>query len=170
MKKEFIPTYLASSIFDIDFLRVKNMGYKYIFVDLDNTLASPYVYEPDEKVINLSRILKELGLEMIILSNNKEDRVLKFATPLNVKAFYDLKKPSTKRVMVHIQNNNIDTSKAIWFGDQVMTDVFLANQLNITVVLVNQLTQKDEPITFIPRMLDKHYRKIINKKKLSKEF
>ena len=170
MKKEFIPTYLANSIFEIDFLRVKNMGYKYVLVDLDNTLASPYVFEPDERVINLSNKLKNLDLEMIILSNNKEDRVLKFANPLNVKAFYDLKKPSTKRVSVHLKENNIDISKAIWFGDQVMTDVFLANQLNITVVLVNQLTIKDEPITFIPRMLDKHYRKIINKKKLSKEF
>lgn len=170
MKKEFIPTYLASSIFDIDFNRVKNEGFKYVLVDLDNTLASPYVFEPDEKVIALANKLKQLDLEMIILSNNKEERVLKFANPLNVKAFYDLKKPSTKRVKVHLQNNNIDISKAIWFGDQVMTDVFLANQLNITVVLVNQLTIKDEPITFIPRMLDKHYRKIINKKKLSKEF
>ena len=107
---------------------------------------------------------------MIILSNNHQERVVKFATPLNVLAFYDLKKPRTNRVKVHIQENNIDTSKAIWFGDQVMTDVFLANQLNIDVVLVNPLTIKDEPITFIPRMLDKHFRKIIDKKKLSKEF
>ena len=170
MKKEFIPTYLAKSIFDIDFLRVKEKGYKYILVDLDNTLASPYIFEPDEKVLALAGKLKELGFEMIILSNNHEERVLKFAKPLNVKAFYDLKKPSTKRVKVHLINHNIDTSKAIWFGDQVMTDVFLANQLNIDVVLVNPLTIKDEPITFIPRMLDKHYRKIINKKQLSKEF
>ena len=97
MKKEFIPTYLASSIFDIDFNRVKNEGFKYVLVDLDNTLASPYVFEPDEKVIALANKLKQLDLEMIILSNNKEERVLKFANPLNVKAFYDLKKPSTKK-------------------------------------------------------------------------
>lgn len=170
MKKEFIPKYLASSIFDIDFNKVKELGYKYVLVDLDNTLASPYVYEPDEKVINLTNKIKELGLTMIILSNNHQERVVKFAKPLNVLAFYDLKKPRTKRVKVHIQENNIDTSKAIWFGDQVMTDVFLANQLNVDVVLVNPLTIKDEPITFIPRMLDKHFRKIINNKKLSKEF
>lgn len=45
MKKEFIPTYKTKSIFEVDFLSIKNQGYKYILVDLDNTLASPYVYE-----------------------------------------------------------------------------------------------------------------------------
>ena len=170
MNKKLIPTYLKSSIFDVDFNEIKKQGYEYVLVDLDNTLASPYIYEPDEKVINLANNLKTLGLTMIILSNNHEERVSKFAKPLEVLAFYDLKKPRTKKVKVHIQENNIDISKAIWFGDQVMTDVFLANQLNIDVVLVNPLTIKDEPITFIPRMLDKHFRKIINNKKLSKEF
>jgi len=169
MKKEFIPTYKTKSIFEVDFLSIKNQGYKYILVDLDNTLASPYVYEPDDSVYNLANKLKELQLEMIILSNNHEERVNKFAKPLNVKCFYDLKKPSTKRVKKHLSDNNVDISKAIWFGDQVMTDVFLANQLGIKVVLVDPLTIKDEPITFIPRLLDKHYRKIINKKNLTKE-
>ena len=54
-------------------------------------------------------------------------------------------------------------------GDQVMTDVLMANKLNIDVILMDPLTIKDEPITFIPRLLDKHFRKQINKKKLSKE-
>ena len=54
-------------------------------------------------------------------------------------------------------------------GDQVMTDVLMANKLNIDVILMEPLTIKDEPITFIPRLLDKHFRKQINKKKLSKE-
>ena len=169
MKKEFIPTYLKSSIFDVDFNEIKDKGYDYVLVDLDNTLASPYVYEPDEKVINLALNLKKLGLTMIILSNNHEGRVSKFAKPLDVLAFYDLKKPKKKRALIHIKENNVDISKAIWFGDQVMTDVFLANKLGIDVVLVNPLTIKDEPITFIPRLLDKYFRKKINKKKLSKE-
>ena len=170
MKKEFIPTYISKSIFEIDFLRLKNEGYEYVLVDLDNTLASPYVSEPDEKVYTLTSKIKELGFKMIILSNNHEERVNKFAKPLDVLCFYDLKKPSTKRVSVHLKEHNVDLTKAIWFGDQVMTDVFLANQLGVTVVLVDPLTIKDEPITFIPRLLDRYYRKKINKKNLSKEF
>ena len=51
-----------------------------------------------------------------------------------------------------------------------MTDVNVANHLNINVILVKPLTLNDEPITFIPRLLDKYYRKKINKKNLSKEF
>ena len=169
MKKEFIPTYLKSSIFDVDFKLIKERGYQFVLVDLDNTLASPYIYEPDEKVINLANTIKELGLKMIILSNNDGERVSKFAKPLGVPAFYDLKKPKKKRALAHIKENNIDIAKSIWFGDQVMTDVFLANKLGIDVVLVNPLTIKDEPITFIPRLLDKYFRKKINKNKLSKE-
>ena len=68
-----------------------------------------------------------------------------------------------------IKENNIDISHAISIGDQVMTDVLMANRLKISVILLDPLTVKDEPITFIPRLLDKHFRKKINKLNLTKE-
>ena len=81
----------------------------------------------------------------------------------------DLKKPSIKKISKFVKENNIDPSLCLSIGDQVMTDVLMANKMNFKVILVNPLTKKDELITFIPRMLDTHFRKKMKKKNLLKE-
>lgn len=169
MYKKFIPTYFNNNIFEIDFNKVKSLGYKTLFIDLDNTLESPYINTPSDKVISLINTLKDLNFNVIILSNNKEHRVKEYCKNLNVTYFYDVKKPYLKRISKIIKENSIDLTNALSIGDQVMTDVFLANKLNIDVILLEPLTIKDEPITFIPRLLDKHFKKIIKRKHLAKE-
>ena len=42
-----------------DFNKIKDLGVKYLFVDLDNTLASPYVYLPSTETISLVKKIKE---------------------------------------------------------------------------------------------------------------
>ena len=169
MLKKLIPTYTCKSIFNVDFISMKNNGYDTLFIDLDNTLESPYIYSPSDNVVNLIKLLKELDFKIYIVSNNKKQRVENYVKDLNVNYLYDVKKPSVKRIKKYIAEHNINISNALFIGDQVMTDVCLANKLKIDVILLNPLTIKDEPITFIPRLLDKHFRKKIFKKKLSKE-
>ena len=169
MNKKLIPTYVSNSIYEIDFNKIKDLGIKYLFVDLDNTLASPYVYIPNEETINLVNKIKEKGFKMFILSNNHEERVAKYAKPLDVSYLYEVKKPSIKKISKFVKENNIDPNLSLSIGDQVMTDVLMANKMNFKVILVNPLTKKDELITFIPRMLDTHFRKKMKKKNLLKE-
>lgn len=169
MMKKLIPTFKSNNIFNVDFVKLKELGYKTLFIDLDNTLDSPYVYSPDSKVFSLIERLKDLNFNIYIVSNNKQERVERYVKDLNVNYMYDVKKPFVKRIRKFIKENNIDLSHAISIGDQVMTDVLLANKLKISVILLNPLTIKDEPITFIPRLLDKHFRKKINKLDITKE-
>jgi len=170
MCKRLIPSYTKNSIFEIDLAKLTKLGYSYIFCDLDNTLANPYVYLPEDRVIELVNNIKKEGLTLYIFSNNKEKRVSDYANPLNVKYLYQIKKPSTKKVTKYIIDNNIDTKKAIVIGDQALTDILMANRLHIDSILVNALTSTDEPITFFPRLVDKIAKKIIYKKGLAKEF
>ena len=169
MNKYLIPTYIANNVFEVDYNLLKEKGYINILFDLDNTLASPYDFDPNDKVKNLINNLKLNGFNIIILSNNKKEGVERFTKPLNVKAFYKLKKPSIKKVKRYLDNENICFENTIILGDQVMTDVNMANHLKIDVILLKPLTLKDEPITFIPRLLDKFFRNKIYKKKLAKE-
>lgn len=170
MNKYLIPTYHSSSIYNLDFNKIKKMGYENIFIDLDNTLASPYDYLPSNETIELVKTLKNLSFNVVIISNNHEERVNKYASPLQINYLFKVKKPQTKKLKKFLISNNIDVNKSLFIGDQIMTDVNIANHLNIDVILVNPLTNNDEPITFIPRLLDRYYRKKINKKNLSKEF
>ena len=115
MNKKLIPTYVFKSIYDIDFNKIKDLGVKYLFVDLDNTLASPYVYLPSKETISLVKKIKEVGLNMFILSNNHEERVKKFATPLDVSYLYEVKKPSIKKISKFVKENNIDPSLCLMY-------------------------------------------------------
>lgn len=169
MNKKLIPTYTYKNVYSLDVNKLNSLGYKTILIDLDNTLASPYVYDPSDEVIAFINKLKELNFKIIVLSNNHEERVNRFVSPLKIDYLYEVKKPSIKKVSKYLNENNIDYKTCIMIGDQVMTDVLMANKLNIDVILMEPLTIKDEPITFIPRLLDKHFRKQINNKKLSKE-
>ena len=54
-------------------------------------------------------------------------------------------------------------------GDQLLTDVYGANKLDITSVLVNPLTAHDYTITIVNRLLEKYiYRRLNNKDLLIK--
>lgn len=169
MNRQFIPTYFANSIYEIDFNKVIEKGYKYLFIDLDNTLASPDTHTPESRTIELINLLKSKQFFITILSNNDEERVKKFVDGLDINYMSDVKKPSTKKVDEYILANNIDKSKTLVIGDQVMTDVVLANRLYVDVVLLEQLTKTDELITFVPRLFDKYFKKKFKKKKMLKD-
>ena len=164
MNNRLKPTFFENSFYSLDFDKIANKGYLYLFVDLDNTLASPYVYNPDESLKSLLADIKDKGIEVIVISNNHEDRVCLFCKDLDVRYIYECKKPNHKKIDNYINDNNMDRSKILFIGDQVMTDVNVANKLGVDVCLLNPLTKKDEPITFFPRLLDKHYKRIILKK------
>lgn len=169
MNKKLIPTYQCESVFKINYEYLKGLNIKNLFFDLDNTLASPYVSYPSLDVEKLFNSLKQKGFNIYIISNNHQNRVSLFTFSLKVNYFYELKKPKIKRIANIIKENNINLNESAFIGDQVMTDVLMANRLNACSILVSPLTKRDQLITFFPRLLDKHYRKIINKKNLAKE-
>ena len=164
MNKKLIPSFYAKSVLYVDIKKLLAMQITNVFLDLDNTLANPYVETPSIEIKNFLQNLIDNSLNVYVVSNNHEPRVKKFLEGLNIKYLYEVKKPKTKRLLDFIDTHNIDLSKSIYIGDQIMTDVLVANKLNIKVILVEPLTKQDEPITFIPRLLDKHYRKKLAKK------
>ena len=146
------------------------LGYQYILTDLDNTLTGPYEKNASQDVKDLISKFVNNGFNVIILSNNRQKRVSNFVKPLNVPFLYQVKKPKTHKLQKYLNENNIDTKKCLIIGDQIMTDILMANRLNIDSVLVNRLTKIDQVITIIPRFLDRYFRRKLKKKKLLKEF
>ena len=169
MNKKLIPSYYLNNIFDIDISKIKQLDIKYLFIDLDNTLANPYVYYPDDGIKNLINNYKENGFNITILSNNHEKRVQDFTKDLDVSYLFEVKKPKTKKLNEYIIMNNINVDNCLIIGDQVMTDILLANRLNIKSILLDPLTKQDEPITFFPRLLDKYFKRKIRKKHLDRK-
>src|SRR5690606_37135551 len=107
MLKKFLPNEHVKSIFEIDPIQLKEKGIKGIITDLDNTLvewdrplATPELTEWFKKV-------KDAGIDVVIVSNNKEKRVKTFAEPLGIPFIYKARKPIGKAFHLALKKMNI---------------------------------------------------------------
>ena len=53
-------------------------------------------------------------------------------------------------------------------GDQLLTDVYGANRLNMTSILVNPMSKKDRKITYVNRVIEKVLFFIMDKRDIFK--
>ena len=165
---KFIPTIYKETVFDVDYTKLYEAGIRLILTDLDNTLVSYKDSETNEKLLNWIEERKLQGFEIIIVSNNSsEARVKDFAAKLSIlyvaKAHKPLKggfKKALKLASRKYQSNEI-----MAMGDQLMTDVFAANRMNYTSVLVKAIDRKTEKwTTKVNRKLEKYVLKRLKRR------
>ena len=71
MKIRLYPVDYFDSAYSINFKRYKDMGYKGVIFDLDNTLVE-HGAPADERALGLMDELKQHGFQICFLSNNGE--------------------------------------------------------------------------------------------------
>lgn len=147
--QKYIPDYYYESIFDIDFLPFYKKGIRLIFLDIDNTIAKYTKKTPSKEIIDLVNDLKEVGFEIIVISNNYKKRIKRFCYPLDLKFVYYALKPLKMgyRRGLRLTNENYQRNEIIAIGDQLMTDIKGANKMGFYTILVNPLERKTDVIT-----------------------
>ena len=165
---KFIPTIYKETVFDVDYNKLYEAGIRLILTDLDNTLIS---YKEDETTPELLEWInerKKQGFEIIIVSNNSSvKRVKDFAEKLNISYIARAKKPLKGgfKKALKLATKKYCHCQIVAIGDQLMTDVFAANRMNYTSVLVRAIDRKTEKwTTRFNRMLEKHVLKVIIKR------
>lgn len=153
--------YLVENIYSIreDFFLSHN--YKYVLIDLDNTLEPYNIKHPTERVKNLSIFFKNNDVEPIIISNSiHTERVIEYAGCLGCKIYLNnSKKPFKYKVERFLKENNIDKSKCLMVGDQLMTDGKLAKKMKIDFLLTVRLSKDEQFFTKFNRIIEKVLRK-----------
>lgn len=168
--KKYIPYCTAKSIYEIDTDFFKKIGISFLLIDLDNTLDSPHTAHPTIETKKLIKKIKDNGLIPIIISNNNRKRVSLYANDLGVEYLHHSFKPFTFRIKRYIKSKNISLKSVIIIGDQIMTDVLCANNLKVKCVLTSPLYEKEQLITFFTRKIDIHYRKKLDRLKLTDDW
>ena len=170
MLKKLIPTYHASTIYDIPLPFYQSLGVKTILIDLDNTLSSYRDYHPSRRACELVEQLTKYGYHVIIISNNKGPRVSSYADNLGVPYLSSARKPFIKRIRSFMDSRGFNKAKTILIGDQLLTDVLVANRLGIRVILCEKLVPEDQWTTRFNRLLDKPIRRHLKKKQQLKSW
>ncbi|MBQ1274533.1 MAG: YqeG family HAD IIIA-type phosphatase [Cellulosilyticum sp.] len=155
MIKRLYPTQYIQSIFDLDIEKLKEEGIKGIIFDIDNTLVPYDVAEPTQEIISFFDDIQKAGMGITLVSNNTEDRVLKFNEKLKVLALHKAQKPLTKSFKKALEMMNYKKEEVIIVGDQIFTDVYGGNCIGIKTYLVVPISDKDEWQTKIKRGLER---------------
>lgn len=132
----FKPTYVFDKVNCItpDFL--KKHGIKALLLDLDNTLTTHNNPVVPQDSLNWISEMKENGIRLLIVSNNKAERVKPFANKLGVDFIPRGLKPLPKGYLQAVKKLGLKKKEVCAVGDQIFTDVLGSNLTGIRSVFV----------------------------------
>lgn len=171
MLKMFYPKRIADSSYVIDYEKLYKEGYRGIIFDIDNTLVE-HGADANPRAISLIAKIKEIGFDVCLISNNKEERVSRFNREIMVKSIHNAKKPAKKNFIKATKLMGTTISNTVFVGDQLFTDVFGANRIGMMSYFVKPIHPKEEIQIILKRKLErivlKHYRRDLKSGKIKK--
>lgn len=113
------------------------LGVRLLLCDLDYTLAPKSQKEPDEAVIRWLNALREAGIEVAILSNNRNPRrVERFCAPLGIGYVGHAGKPAKRGYRAAMERFGAAPQETAMLGDKLLTDTLGALRSGITALMV----------------------------------
>lgn len=164
--EKYKPDMYQKSIYSIDYDKLKERGIKCLLIDLDNTLVSPFVKKPNDRIKELFNELKEKGFQIIIFSNALNRRIKPFKEELCVEAISFACKPKIKKYKKLLEEKHLNESEVAMIGDQLLTDIVGGNKVGITTILINPVSSKDNFPTNISRLYERHIMKKLREQNL----
>ncbi|MBU9720155.1 MULTISPECIES: YqeG family HAD IIIA-type phosphatase [Bacillaceae] len=142
--KYFKPDYLFEHFTDITITWLKEHQIQHIFSDLDSTLAA-HDQLGCERFENWLAMLHDNHIELVIISNNNQERVDKFTEPFGITGYGKANKPTTTKIEKIMKDVGAKSETSIFLGDQIFTDVLCGKRLGMTTVLVQPIGPEHEP-------------------------
>lgn len=135
------PQLMYESIYDIDFGRLWDDGVRHLIFDVDNTLITYSDSDVSIQCINLFKSIQSIGFESIILMSNNSsiDRIGRVAKQLDLPAITFACKPFVFTMRRLLNERSMNCHEVALIGDQLLTDVLLANKLNIISIFVDPM-------------------------------
>lgn len=149
----FYPDEYLDSAYDVDYEGMYRSGFRGVIFDIDNTLV-PHGAPADEKSIALFERLRGIGLESVLLSNNKEPRVKSFNDEVHSRYLYKAGKPGREGYRRAMELMGTTPETTFFVGDQLFTDVWGAKRTGILTYLVKPIHPKEEIQIVLKRRLE----------------
>ena len=163
---KFEPNLKIKSVYDIDYKKLYQQGYRGILFDIDNTLV-PNQAPADDKAKDLFKRVHEIGFKTMLISNNKSEiRVKQFATDVGAYAYeYHSRKPHKSGYIKGMEKLGTDKKTTIFIGDQIFTDIAGASRAGLYTILTSPIDKSSDEIPIkIKRIMEKPLRAQFNKK------
>ncbi|MDX9691983.1 MAG: YqeG family HAD IIIA-type phosphatase [Acholeplasmataceae bacterium] len=158
-----IPSSYATSIFEIDYDKMKKQGIKSLFFDLDNTIIAYDESQLSDKHLAFFKALLK-DFKIVVISNSGYKRVSEALIKLDVPYVHHSLKPTTRGLKKALKLAGTTKEETVLIGDQLMTDVLGASRFNIESILVRAVKRKsDRWMTRLNRRIEKSVLRKIKK-------
>lgn len=151
----FKPKEILNRFTELDLKKLKDRGFKTVFIDIDNTITYPGTGEFTDEAKKFVEDIKKFGMRPIIFSNNTKKRVEMFIKDYDVDWYYLAMKPLPFAFWKVCKKYKCKPNECIVIGDQLITDILGANLSRCYGVYSKQLSTHDTPLTKINRKFEK---------------
>jgi uncharacterized protein len=152
-----VPDRIFQTIGEITPALLKKEGIEALVLDIDNTLAPRHVELPDAAIKRWIAALRDTDVKLYIISNNRANRVSKFARALDLPYFCNGMKPFPRTFLRAVHEMGVARERVAAVGDQIYTDVCGAHLAGIRAWLVNPIDPRESVLFRIRRQFEKPF-------------
>lgn len=135
----FYPTLYRRCVTDIKAEDLRRMGVRGLLLDVDNTLTIHDAPDLTPEVNAWLSAMREEGFSLIVVSNNKPERVAPFADALGLPYAAHAHKPLPSGYKKAAGLLGIPKKECVAIGDQIFTDIMGANLCRIPSILLEPI-------------------------------
>ncbi|MCL5037376.1 MAG: YqeG family HAD IIIA-type phosphatase [Chloroflexi bacterium] len=154
--KKLCPRMVVEKVQDIDLQELKDMGFRYLLLDLDNTLLSWWSGKFPPMVKDWIEEARGSGFELCIVSNSlMKWKVKRLGRELEVPAINRASKPRKGGLLKAMDILGAKTEETVVIGDQIFTDILGGNRLGMYTILVRPVSRHEFFATVLQRAAEK---------------
>ncbi|HEM5017455.1 TPA: YqeG family HAD IIIA-type phosphatase [Streptococcus suis] len=162
--ENYMPDFALEKAYDVTVESLKKHGIKVVFVDLDNTLIAWNNPDGTPEMRQWLHDLQDAGIPVVVVSNNKYERVKRAVEKFGIEFEAFALKPFTFGMNRALKRFDVQPYEVVMIGDQLMTDIRAAKRAGLKSVLVKPLIKTDSINTQINRWRERRtMKKIIAK-------
>lgn len=165
MAFSFMADLVCDSIYDIDISGLKKAGISLLLADLDNTLVPYGVPLPTDEVREWNDRLKEAGVTLFVLSNNRHaNRPRIFSEALGIPFIGHAGKPKSGSFFKAMEQMGATKEQTAIVGDQIFTDILGGSRAGVTTILVKPIRLAGNPGRYVRYAAELPFRLLSGKK------
>ncbi|KRM91834.1 hypothetical protein FC87_GL000659 [Fructilactobacillus florum DSM 22689 = JCM 16035] len=145
---------MIQSIYNISPDKLQQHGIDTILTDLDNTLIPWNHAGSNRDILHWVRLLQQYGINVIVISNNNPKRVRRAVADLGLPFVARAFKPMNIGIKRTLKRFSLRKDQVVMVGDQLLTDVWAANNCGIASIWVRPLVKTDLLPTRVNRRLE----------------
>jgi HAD superfamily phosphatase (TIGR01668 family) len=138
-----LPTLRYKRVYDIPQEKLKELDITLILLDMDNTTAPWRTDYVAPRIASWVEETKKENITVALLTNSKGTNADSIGKQLDIPVYKNAKKPFKKPTENLLKALSVKAENTLFVGDQLFTDIQLANAINAKSVLLEPIDNRE---------------------------